>query len=140
VGTLLSGINLITTIVKMRAPGMSLMKMPVFTWTALCTNALIVVAFPVLTAYFAQTGKLSVAAFAAAAAGYALSFAQRMLSTPARLLRRRSRSVSGLLTLNDGSQVELDRSALLGPLERALSALSWGVVVLSLGLVASRLP
>jgi cytochrome o ubiquinol oxidase subunit 1 len=53
VGTLLSGINLITTIVKMRAPGMSLMKMPVFTWTALCTNALIVAAFPVLTAVLA---------------------------------------------------------------------------------------
>lgn len=50
VGTTLSGINLIATIVKMRAPGMSLMKMPVFTWTALCTNVLIVAAFPVLTA------------------------------------------------------------------------------------------
>src|SRR5215472_4121248 len=50
VGTLLSGINLIATIIKMRAPGMSLMKMPIFTWTALCTNILIVVAFPVLTA------------------------------------------------------------------------------------------
>ena len=50
VGTLLSGINLIATIVKMRAPGMTLMKMPVFTWTALCTNVLIVAAFPVLTA------------------------------------------------------------------------------------------
>ena len=50
VGTLLSGINLIVTIVKMRAPGMTLMKMPVFTWTALCTNILIVAAFPVLTA------------------------------------------------------------------------------------------
>ena len=50
VGTLLSGINLIATIVKMRAPGMSLMRMPVFTWTALCTNVLIVAAFPVLTA------------------------------------------------------------------------------------------
>jgi cytochrome o ubiquinol oxidase subunit 1 len=50
VGTLLSGINLIATIVKMRAPGMTLMKMPVFTWTALCTNILIVAAFPVLTA------------------------------------------------------------------------------------------
>jgi cytochrome o ubiquinol oxidase subunit 1 len=50
VGTLLSGINLIVTIVKMRAPGMSMMKMPVFTWTALCTNVLIVAAFPVLTA------------------------------------------------------------------------------------------
>ncbi|WP_409032290.1 cytochrome o ubiquinol oxidase subunit I [Janthinobacterium sp. CG_23.3] len=50
VGTLLSGINLIATIVKMRAPGMSMMKMPVFTWTSLCTNVLIVAAFPVLTA------------------------------------------------------------------------------------------
>ncbi|MET4726923.1 cytochrome o ubiquinol oxidase subunit 1 [Lysobacter enzymogenes] len=50
VGTLLSGVNLIATIVKMRAPGMGLMKMPVFTWTSLCTNVLIVAAFPVLTA------------------------------------------------------------------------------------------
>ncbi|MEY4428430.1 MAG: hypothetical protein RLZZ182_1119 [Pseudomonadota bacterium] len=50
VGTTLSGINLIATIVKMRAPGMTLMKMPVFTWTSLCTNVLIVVSFPVLTA------------------------------------------------------------------------------------------
>jgi len=50
VGTLLSGVNLLATIVKMRAPGMSLMKMPIFTWTALCTNVLIVAAFPVLTA------------------------------------------------------------------------------------------
>lgn len=53
VGTLLSGVNLIATIVKMRAPGMTLMKMPVFTWTALCTNVLIVVTFPVLTAALA---------------------------------------------------------------------------------------
>ncbi|MGS0740909.1 cytochrome o ubiquinol oxidase subunit I [Glaciimonas sp. GG7] len=50
VGTLLSGINLIATIVKMRAPGMNMMKMPIFTWTALCTNVLIVAAFPVLAA------------------------------------------------------------------------------------------
>src|SRR6267142_128787 len=53
VGTLLSGINLIATIIKMRAPGMGLMKMPIFTWTALCTNVLIVAAFPVLTAVLA---------------------------------------------------------------------------------------
>ncbi|RZL11823.1 MAG: cytochrome o ubiquinol oxidase subunit I [Rubrivivax sp.] len=53
IGTLLSGINLIVTIVKMRAPGMGLMKMPVFTWTSLCTNVLIVAAFPVLTAVLA---------------------------------------------------------------------------------------
>jgi len=53
VGTLLSGINLIATIVKMRAPGMTMMRMPVFTWTSLCTNVLIVAAFPVLTAVLA---------------------------------------------------------------------------------------
>src|SRR6202140_838070 len=53
IGTLLSGIILIATIVKMRAPGMTLMKMPIFTWTALCTNILIVAAFPVLTAVLA---------------------------------------------------------------------------------------
>ena len=50
VGTTLSGVNLIATIIKMRAPGMSLMKMPVFTWTSLCTNVLIVASFPILTA------------------------------------------------------------------------------------------
>ena len=53
VGTTLSGINLIATIVKMRCPGMTLMKMPVFTWTSLCTNVLIVASFPVLTACLA---------------------------------------------------------------------------------------
>ncbi|MDP9807734.1 cytochrome o ubiquinol oxidase subunit 1 [Rhizobium tibeticum] len=53
VGTTLSGINLIATIVKMRAPGMSFMKMPVFTWTSLCTNILIVATFPILTATLA---------------------------------------------------------------------------------------
>ncbi len=53
IGTLLSGVNLIATIVKMRAPGMSMMKLPVFTWTSLCANVLIVAAFPVLTAVLA---------------------------------------------------------------------------------------
>ncbi|MEM1381110.1 MAG: cytochrome o ubiquinol oxidase subunit I [Pseudomonadota bacterium] len=53
IGTTLSGINLIVTIVKMRAPGMSYMRMPVFTWTTLCTNILIVATFPVLTATLA---------------------------------------------------------------------------------------
>jgi cytochrome o ubiquinol oxidase subunit 1 len=53
IGTLLSGVNLIATIVKMRAPGMTIMRMPIFTWTALCTNVLIVAAFPVLTAVLA---------------------------------------------------------------------------------------
>lgn len=50
VGTTLSGINLIATIVKMRAPGLTMMKLPIFVWSSLCTNILIVAAFPILTA------------------------------------------------------------------------------------------
>ncbi|MBH9665250.1 metal ABC transporter solute-binding protein, Zn/Mn family, partial [Burkholderia multivorans] len=52
-GTTLSGINFIVTILRMRAPGMTLMKMPIFTWTSLVTNVLIVAAFPVLAATLA---------------------------------------------------------------------------------------
>jgi cytochrome o ubiquinol oxidase subunit I len=54
VGTTLSGINFLVTILRMRAPTMNLMKMPVFTWTALVTNVLIVASFPVLTATLAM--------------------------------------------------------------------------------------
>jgi cytochrome o ubiquinol oxidase subunit 1 len=50
VGTLLSGINLVVTILKMRAPGMTYLRMPIFCWTALASNLLIVAAFPILTA------------------------------------------------------------------------------------------
>nr|WP_281422805.1 cbb3-type cytochrome c oxidase subunit I [Sphingomonas yunnanensis] len=49
-GTLLGGINLVTTILKMRAPGMRYTRMPIFCWTALASNLLIVAAFPILTA------------------------------------------------------------------------------------------
>ncbi|MGK4329017.1 cytochrome o ubiquinol oxidase subunit I [Lonsdalea quercina] len=48
-GTTLTGVNFFATIMKMRAPGMSMMKMPVFTWASLCTNVLIIAAFPILT-------------------------------------------------------------------------------------------
>jgi hypothetical protein len=96
-------------------------------------------AFPVLTAYFAQTGGISIGAVAVAAAAYALSYGQRVLSTPARLLRRRSRSVTGTVRLSDGAQVPLDEATLLRPLEGALRAFSWGVVALAVGLAASRL-
>ncbi len=48
-GTLLTGVNFVVTILKMRAPGMNLMKMPIFTWTSLCTMVLVCAAFPVLT-------------------------------------------------------------------------------------------
>src|ERR1700710_539620 len=54
IGTLMSGVNFVTTILKMRAPGMGLMRMPVFCWTALAANLLIVAVFPVLTATFAM--------------------------------------------------------------------------------------
>src|SRR6516165_5781611 len=54
IGTLLSGINLTTTILKLRAPGMGYKRMPVFCWTALASNLLIVASFPVLTATFAM--------------------------------------------------------------------------------------
>jgi cytochrome o ubiquinol oxidase subunit 1 len=54
IGTLMTGINFVTTILKMRAPGMGYMRMPVFCWTALATNLLIVAAFPILTATFAM--------------------------------------------------------------------------------------
>ena len=50
IGSLLSGINFFVTILKMRAPGMGLMKMPIFTWSALSSTALIMFAFPILTA------------------------------------------------------------------------------------------
>jgi cytochrome c oxidase subunit I len=49
IGTLLGGINFMTTIINMRAPGMTFMRMPMFTWTILITSTLIVFAFPVLT-------------------------------------------------------------------------------------------
>ncbi len=49
VGTTLTGINFITTIVKRRAPGMTWMRLPLFAWTALCASILIVFAFPALT-------------------------------------------------------------------------------------------
>ncbi|TKI06286.1 cytochrome o ubiquinol oxidase subunit I [Martelella alba] len=49
IGTTLTGVNFFATILRMRAPNMPMMKMPVFTWTALCTNVLIIAAFPILT-------------------------------------------------------------------------------------------
>ena len=53
-GSLLTSINFIVTIIKMRAPGMTLMRMPIFTWNALCTSLLILFSFPVLTATLAM--------------------------------------------------------------------------------------
>ena len=54
VGTLLTGVNFVTTILKLRAPGMSYLRMPMFCWTSLAANLLIVAAFPILTATLAM--------------------------------------------------------------------------------------
>ena len=96
-------------------------------------------AFPVLTAYTAQTGRLAVAPVLAALAALAMSAAQRRLSTPARTLRRRSVRVEGTVTLADGQVVAVDQVALLAPLEGALRAMSWGLVLLAAGLALARL-
>ena len=54
VGTLLTGINFVTTILKLRAPGMGYLRMPMFCWTSLAASLLIVAAFPILTATLAM--------------------------------------------------------------------------------------
>src|SRR5579864_9069081 len=54
VGTLMTGVNMVTTILKIRAPGMNYMRMPIFCWTTLASNLLIVAAFPILTATLAM--------------------------------------------------------------------------------------
>ncbi|WP_114228334.1 MULTISPECIES: cytochrome o ubiquinol oxidase subunit I [Sphingomonas] len=54
VGTLMAGVNFVTTILKLRAPGMGYLRMPMFCWTALASNLLIVAAFPILTATLAM--------------------------------------------------------------------------------------
>lgn len=96
-------------------------------------------AFPVLTAYFAQTGSLGVSAVAAATFAFGLSLSQRRLSTPARLLRRRTAGVEGKVTLTDGREIPLDRRALVRPLDRSLSTMSWSTVALAVSVAVARL-
>ena len=96
-------------------------------------------AFPVVTGYFAQDFRFGWAVVPAAAAAFCLSWAQRELSAPARMLRRRVVGASGRVVLADGEVVPLDRAALLAPLEAALRAGSAGVVLVAVALVVSRL-
>jgi hypothetical protein len=95
--------------------------------------------FPVLVAYVAQTGTLAAAPLIAAAGACALSVAQRRLSTPARLIRRRAGSVDGRVALRDGETIVIDEPRLLAPLEGALQAMSWGVVLTAAALAIARL-
>ena len=95
-------------------------------------------AFPALTGFFAQTGRVTVPAVVVGGACAALSAAQRTLSTPVRRLRRHVRSVTGELRLADGSAEALDASALRRTPETALRYLSLAMVLLATALVAAR--
>ena len=95
--------------------------------------------FPVLTGYFAQAERLDLVALLGGAAAFALSYAQRALSTPARLLRRRVKRVEGTLAMDDGTVRGLNDRVLLEPLERALRALSWSMVALAVALAVARI-
>jgi hypothetical protein len=96
-------------------------------------------AFPVLVAYVAQTGRLAASPIIAGVAAFALSVAQRRLSTPARAIRRRASGVEGRIVLGNGDSIPLDERTLLAPLEGALHALSWGVVLVAASLAVARL-
>jgi hypothetical protein len=93
----------------------------------------------VLTAYAAQAGSLAVAPVLAAAGAFALSAAQRRLSTPARNLRRRVSRIEGSITFGDGRTVPITADALIRPLEGALRAASWAIILLAAAMAVARL-
>jgi hypothetical protein len=95
-------------------------------------------AFPVLTAYFASARTLHGAAFAAAGYAFASSWAQRRLSTPVRLVRRRVVAVEGTMELNDGTTLPLDADALAAVPEAALKALVAATVLVAVALLLLR--
>jgi hypothetical protein len=96
-------------------------------------------AFPTLVAYVAQTGRIDGAVVLVAAATASLSWAQRALSTPVRHLRRRVATFTVEVRTHDGEVTTGGPQVLLAPIERALAALSWGVVTLGVGMVVGRL-
>ena len=95
-------------------------------------------AFPVLTAYFAAAETIRIEAVFAAAFAALLSHAQRRLSTPVRLVRRRTRAVTGRIELLDGSTIPITADSLTAEAEHALKTLSAAVVALALALVLLR--
>jgi hypothetical protein len=96
-------------------------------------------ALPAFTSYWANALSLHVEGVLVAAACFALSVAQRRLSTPVRQLRRRTVALRGEQTLADGSIIELTSSRIAEPLDGALRALAIAVVLLAIGAVAVRL-
>lgn len=102
-------------------------------WFALAWGA-----FPVLAAYFAAAETIRAEALFAAAFAALLSHAQRRLSTPVRLVRRRVREVSGRIELHDGTGIQITPDVLTGESERALKAIAAAVVSLAVALVLLR--
>jgi hypothetical protein len=96
-------------------------------------------AFPAITGYFVNAQRIALPGVLIAAGCLAMSVAQRRLSSPARELRRRTRSISGVRTLADGRSEELSLSGLLAPLDGALASLSLAIVVIACAAVAARL-
>jgi hypothetical protein len=92
-----------------------------------------------VTAYVAQTGSLAVAPVLAAGGAFSRSMAQRQLSTPARDIRRRAAVVEGSITFGDGRVVPVTADGLLRPLEQALRAASWAIILLAAALAVARL-
>jgi ABC-type branched-subunit amino acid transport system permease subunit len=103
-------------------------------WFALAWGA-----FPAFTSYWANALTLRFEGVAVAAGCFALSLAQRRLSTPVRELRRRTVSVSGSQTLEDGSTRDLTAEELAAPLDGALRALSMALLLIAAAAVAARL-
>jgi hypothetical protein len=96
-------------------------------------------AFPLLTAYFATAEKLDGTAVAGAVFAFALSFAQRRLSTQVRDVRRRVTRVTGTIERRDGTMQELGPTDLMKAPESALRALTAAAVALAVALVIMRL-
>jgi hypothetical protein len=95
-------------------------------------------AFPVLATYFAAAETIRLEAVLGAAFAALLSHAQRRLSTPVRLMRRRVASVSGRIDLSDGTVIPISRETFTEEAERALRALAACTVALALALVLLR--
>jgi len=96
-------------------------------------------AFPALTGYWVNALSLDAAGVLVAAACWALSVAQRRLSTPVRELRRRTAALEGQQRMTDGHVVELSAATLAAPLDGALRALSLALPLLAAGALAVRL-
>ncbi len=95
-------------------------------------------AFPAFTGYFVNAQRVALPGLLIAAGCMAMSVAQRRLSSPARELRRRTRTIEGVRVGSDGQLEELSLAGLLAPLDGALAAMSLALVVTACALVAAR--